>query len=129
MEPPHGFYFPDSPFNWEETQRREALRIELFKMQGGLCFWCVDPMSLDRTRITEHGNVKFNTRFATFEHLRRKRDGGKLTRENTRLAHESCNRNRDRRSNHPRYAHDPEPITASERRRKPNKLVEVVPAT
>lgn len=63
-------------------------------------------MSVERFVVTIHGNTKHNEAYASFEHLKRKSQGGKFTRENIVLAHASCNRNRDKR----KYAHDPYPI-------------------
>lgn len=59
-------------------------------------------MSLDRVRITQFGNVKSNDAFASFEHLKRRRDGGHFTRDNIVLAHGGCNRKRDVR----KFTHD-----------------------
>lgn len=109
MQAPPDFYFPNSPLSLIDVEMREAFRRELFEKQKGRCFWCKEPMSItERERVTPSGKVKQNDAFATFEHLKRKRDGGAdLDADNIVLAHGGCNRKRDSHHRHPRYAHDP----------------------
>jgi len=67
-------------------------------------------MELDHLRVTVYGNVKTNPAYASFEHLKPRRDGGGgLRRGNIVLAHIACNvsRDRNRAKGDPRYAHDP----------------------
>lgn len=78
-------------------------RLRMFKEQEGACWWCRDPMSLEPLRITWKGNVKHNSSFASFEHIIPKGMGGARNKQNTVLAHASCNRNRHRR----KWSHDP----------------------
>lgn len=62
-------------------------REHLFEMQNGLCFYCGKIMSL--TSRTKTGSPGRN--FATFEHLKRKIDGGQTNSTNVVLAHRVCN--------------------------------------
>jgi hypothetical protein len=88
-------------------RQREKFRLELYA-QDCLCFWCRTEMDIvNRERITPLGRVKANDRFASFEHLVPKSEGGRFTRTNIRLAHAGCNRKRRPKRHHPRYAHDP----------------------
>lgn len=82
--------------------KREEFRVELFQAQEGKCFWCLQPMSMERRKLTIHGRLKDNASFATFEHKRPRSQGGAFSRENIVLAHGSCNNKRAKR----RFPHD-----------------------
>lgn len=82
-------------------------RMRLFNKQNGECFWCFGKMSLEPMVVSAvSGRLKPNSAYASFEHLRRKRDGGTFTTGNIVLAHSGCNNKRDKK----RYPHDPFPI-------------------
>jgi 5-methylcytosine-specific restriction endonuclease McrA len=66
---------------------KREVRERLFKQQKGLCFYCNKRMSLTSRRAK--GQPAKN--FATFEHLIRRSEGGKFTKENIVLAHRVCN--------------------------------------
>lgn len=65
--------------NWRETA---------FRRQGGLCYWCDEPMLLIAAQ--DH------PRFCTAEHLVRKADGGKNSYTNVVAACFECNNGRHR---------------------------------
>lgn len=88
--------------SWKSRRDRRR-RDEMFKEQRGKCWWCGEPMEQTRLRVTPTGKVKNNPRFASFEHLIERKNGGRSTKTNTVLAHASCNRDRHRR----KWAHDP----------------------
>lgn len=98
-------------------QSRERWRLSMFLGQHGRCFWCKEDMDLARFKPRPTGGEKANDAFASFEHLIRREDGGKLSEDNIVLAHASCNRKRDAKNHLPRYAHDPYP---KNRRRIPH---------
>ena len=66
----------------KDTLRKKNLKAELMEKQGGVCCYCERPFYLGRS------NHSFG---ATFEHLKRKIDGGKSNKDNLALAHRSCN--------------------------------------
>jgi len=74
------------------AKRKNEWRRRLFDQQGGLCVWCRKPMRLDNRRR----NGMPARDFATFEHLTRRRDGGKDGEGNCALSHAKCNRARER---------------------------------
>ncbi len=86
------------------TNGRDRLRLKLYTEQNGECYWhqfgqCRfkgAKMSLDRTYISDTGKVKNNGRFASFEHLKRRYDGGTNAASNMRLAHVACNCHREK---------------------------------
>jgi hypothetical protein len=70
--------------------RKNAWRQRLFDQQRSLCHWCQKPMKL------KHRPNGMPTRdFATFEHVKRRRDGGHMGEGNVVLAHYKCNRRRE----------------------------------
>lgn len=60
-------------------------------------------MSMEPLRITEAGNWKDNTKYATFEHVIPRSMGGKNGGGNRVLAHAACNNKRHKR----KWPHDP----------------------
>ena len=73
------------PFPGQQgREKRNALRLELFERQGGLCHLCGKPMSLKRT-----GTGTKN--FATFDHEVPHSEGGRAHHSNLKLAHGLCN--------------------------------------
>lgn len=85
-----------------ETRQWRRQRHEMFVAQGGLCWWCREKMSMEPLRITDNGNWKDNTKYATFEHLIPRSMGGKNS-GNRVLAHAGCNNKRHKRH----WPHDP----------------------
>jgi hypothetical protein len=71
----------------EKTQKKREKREALFVKQNGLCHWCKGQMTL----INKNGSVPKN--FATFEHLKRQREGG--TDADVVLACYKCNNKRE----------------------------------
>ena len=61
-------------------------KAELLKEQAGLCIWCGTAMITDD---------KASPDYATFEHKKRKREGGSDRKYNLALAHARCNASRD----------------------------------
>lgn len=62
-------------------------RKELFQNQKGLCFFCHKHMQINHNSHRD---------YATFEHLKRKEDGGGGIEENNIvLTHRKCNRRRE----------------------------------
>jgi 5-methylcytosine-specific restriction endonuclease McrA len=70
-----------------EGPYKHQWRAYLFDQQSGLCHYCREPMSLTARR--KNGSPARN--FATFEHLKRREDGGKTNSENVVLVHRACN--------------------------------------
>lgn len=60
------------------AQNLQFLRRAACREQGGLCYYCLQPMRRD----------------ITAEHLKARRDGGKDTRKNVVAAHQLCNARR-----------------------------------
>lgn len=81
--------------------RRHYLYIlqegECFWHQFGLCTYDNPIMELNYWKVTEKGNIKENGRFASYEHLKRKKQGGKNNIENVKLVHANCNHKREKR--------------------------------
>ena len=71
---------------------KNKFREVLFKQQEGLCFHCNQPMSL--TNRKRNGQPARD--FATFEHLKRRQQGGKVDSTNIVLMHYKCNRKKNR---------------------------------
>lgn len=61
-------------------------RLLLFVAQAGCCIWCGQSMSFNRRKSGAPARD-----FATFEHLERRADGGKMNAHNIVLAHYKCN--------------------------------------
>lgn len=60
------------------ARRLSILRYQACRAQGGVCFYCLEPMGAE----------------VTAEHLRARMDGGRDTRENIVAACRSCNHRR-----------------------------------
>lgn len=86
-----------------KSRRKYYRRRELFRVQGGLCFWCAEAMSLDRLVPNIHGRLKHNQRYASFEHIKPRSSGGGGHMHNLVLAHVGCNNRRPRK----KWPHDP----------------------
>ena len=71
---------------------RRRLRSYLFNQQDGLCYYCGKKMSLTNRR--PDGNPAGD--FATFEHIKRRADGGTNSAGNVVLAHARCNLRKNR---------------------------------
>lgn len=69
--------------------RLKQMREEAFKRQGGLCYWCDEPMIV----IAEEDNP----RLCTAEHVVRQAEGGPTSRSNIVAACFECNNNRHRK--------------------------------
>lgn len=67
-------------------RNKTEFRAFLFLAQGGCCYYCGGSMSM--TRKKNGGPARD---FATFEHLVRRDQGGKLELGNVVLAHAKCN--------------------------------------
>ena len=65
---------------WNARRRRRQLLIK----QGNYCFYCGEPM------LIEPSNCR-SQRYASFEHLTPRSQGGKSDISNMVLAHRSCN--------------------------------------
>lgn len=85
------------------SRRDRKWRAALFAKQGGKCYWCGSQMELFCMKITSYGNIKDNSRFATFEHLIPRSHKGTNQRSNLVLAHGGCNNKRHLR----KWPHDP----------------------
>ena len=72
------------------ADKKRAWRQRKFIAQGGLCVWCKKPMSFNRKKTGQPARD-----FATFEHMKRRRDGGRKEEENVMLAHYKCNQRRE----------------------------------
>ncbi len=85
---------PRPPKNNRATRKRRAL----FTFQDGVCCWhgagCLYPLS----PMQLHGDCRSKF-YATLEHVVRRRDGGKDSNGNVRLAHRGCNEARE----HPKH--------------------------
>lgn len=86
-----------------KSRRMYRRRVDLFHVQGGLCFWCAKPMSLESMVPNIHGRPKQNLLYASFEHLIPKSRGGIAGLANVVLAHSQCNGKRHKK----KWAHDP----------------------
>lgn len=123
-------HIPDNHGRGQNRKSRNdrRKRQEMFNEQKGLCFWCKEKMQMNPLVTSEAGAIKANKRFATFEHLIPKSEGGTSAKSNLVLAHAKCNNRRVYRN----WSHDPfycikenrdkviDP--ARERQRKENKL-------
>lgn len=86
-----------------KSRREWRIRQEKFEQQNGLCYWCGEPMTLERVHTTPLGRRKDNPKFATFEHLLPKSKGGLKSVRHCVLAHGACNFKREKR----KWPHDP----------------------
>lgn len=66
-------------------KKRHKLKPKMFFAQRGLCHWCGYPMV---------DNAPSDPNFATFEHLKRRREGGTNAEGILKLAHSRCNHQR-----------------------------------
>lgn len=98
---PPGDDWPGGDAGVSRTARLDRYRrAELFATQEGLCIWdgghgCLYPgvkMILENDRE----RPRLHPLFATFEHVVRRRDGGCFENGDVALAHEGCNRKRER---------------------------------
>lgn len=64
--------------------RRRRIRKQMYKRQKGLCWICGERMAISPLAA---GSL----RFATFDHLVPKSEGGTGAQANLRLAHKKCN--------------------------------------
>ena len=65
---------------------KNKFRMQLFEKQNGNCYYCNKLMSFNRK---QRGTPSKD--FATFEHLKRKSEGGKVNSLNIVLVHYKCN--------------------------------------
>lgn len=72
----------------KDPARREKMRVVLLKRDGRHCIWCGDRMEWPEP-ASGH-----NPRSMTFEHIKRRREGGGNNRENLALACWQCNHER-----------------------------------
>lgn len=72
------------------SQQKAEFRLALFLIQQGRCAYCGGDMSFTRRK-----NGMPARDFATFEHVERREDGGKLDHQNIVLAHTKCNRQKN----------------------------------
>lgn len=69
---------------------RRKLRASLFTLQGGKCFWCGDPVTMEgKTPSTPPAN------YATLDELKPRGHGGTRARLNTVVSCVPCNAMRD----------------------------------
>lgn len=68
--------------------QRAIIRVDLLRRGGRHCHWCGDRMTWQVGAHPHAGDM-------TFEHLRRRRDGGGNRRHNLVLACLSCNKERN----------------------------------
>lgn len=73
-----------------DRAERDERRRRKFLKQGGACWWCSRQMTLARN---SDGTIP--KRFATFEHIVRRVDGGVGLPNNIVLACRKCNNERD----------------------------------
>lgn len=66
------------------------VRLLLYFVQLGRCIWCGEIMTFTRCKYGQPARD-----FATFEHFKRKQDGGKFFCDNIALAHRFCNNKRE----------------------------------
>lgn len=72
-------------------------RRKLYKKQSGLCALCGQRMP-KVTKNVPARKVELNPRFPTLDHINRVRDGGGMSLTNLQLAHNECNRKRNRKA-------------------------------
>ena len=78
---------------------RAKARLALHAAQGGKCCYCECLLVLPATGIHKPAKVKDqHPRMATFEHLRRRADGGGNHMDNLALACRQCNAARGKES-------------------------------
>jgi 5-methylcytosine-specific restriction endonuclease McrA len=73
-----------------ETTRLRRFREQAYKRQGGLCYWCDEPM----------GPVGSGPRGVTAEHLTQRAVGGATNTTNIVAACAECNQKRERGPRH-----------------------------
>ena len=74
-------------------KRRHALRTALHHHQDGRCCYCKTKLLMPRGLIWQ-GKKQYHARAATFEHLRKRQDGGTNHPDNLALACRLCNSSR-----------------------------------
>lgn len=67
-----------------DRPRIYRLRKRMWKKQKGLCWICGEPMAISRSQAGKD-------RYATFDHLVPKAEGGTNAQANLHLAHKKCN--------------------------------------
>lgn len=67
-----------------ESKRKRRIRQRMYKRQKGLCWICGEKMAIS---VTSHGKGKY----ASFDHIIPKSEGGTNEQTNLRLAHQRCN--------------------------------------
>lgn len=67
-----------------DNKRKRRLRQKMWKKQKGLCWICGERMAIS---LLAAGNPKY----ASFDHIVPKADGGGNVQSNLRLAHKKCN--------------------------------------
>ena len=89
----------------KKSRRERVIRQQKFDEQNGQCYWCGGWMSMEPLARNINGDLKDNGKFATFEHLVPKSEGGRraTNSSNVVLAHAHCNRKRERL----KFPHDP----------------------
>lgn len=73
-----------------KPERRQFIRNTLFRHQGGKCCYCGTALVMPKGAVWKGVEANHN-RAATFEHLRRKVDGGSNAPDNLALACRACN--------------------------------------
>ena len=64
--------------------RKDRIRKRMYKKQAGLCWICGETMAISKLQAGK-------PRYATFDHLLPRADGGSNVQANIRLAHQQCN--------------------------------------
>jgi 5-methylcytosine-specific restriction endonuclease McrA len=72
-------------------EAKRELRAKLWETQRGCCFWCGLYMTLRRRPDGNPG-----PKFATFDHVDERRNGGTWDENNLVLAHRACNHKRSK---------------------------------
>jgi 5-methylcytosine-specific restriction endonuclease McrA len=85
-------------------RKREQQKVRQFKHQNGLCCWCLEPMELKMMTPEEWKRRSDYPKFATWEHLIPKAQGGTDSRHNRVLAHRVCNNARGTKARESHFA-------------------------
>lgn len=65
-------------------ERKRRIRQRMYKRQKGLCWICGERMAIA-------ANASGNPKYASFDHVIAKANGGGNVQSNLRLAHKKCN--------------------------------------
>ena len=102
-----------------KTASRRRKRLALFEAQKGVCCWdgsgCLYPgESMLRPPEGQQSKGKRQHRLsASFEHVKRRREGGTHGNGNVRLAHYGCNQARERAKHADRFvSHETQPSSS-----------------